>query len=47
MNHKIESVSFNNIKEDVVRFIKNDETLNIWSPEYFKDLISKMKFENI
>ncbi len=27
---KIESVSFNNIKEDVIRFIKNDEVLNIW-----------------
>jgi predicted nucleotidyltransferase component of viral defense system len=44
---KIESVSFSSIKEDVVRFIKNDEVLNIWSPQYFKDLISKMKFENI
>ncbi len=47
LNHKIESVSFNNIKEDVVRFIKNDSVLAIWSPEYFKDLINKMKFENI
>ncbi|WP_338731487.1 nucleotidyl transferase AbiEii/AbiGii toxin family protein [Mangrovimonas cancribranchiae] len=43
---KIESVSFDSIKEDVVRFIKNDEGLKIWSPQYFKDLISKMKFEN-
>ncbi len=43
---KIETVSFKNIKEDVVRFIKNDEALNIWSPQYFKDLIKNMKFEN-
>ncbi|RSK39981.1 nucleotidyl transferase AbiEii/AbiGii toxin family protein [Mangrovimonas spongiae] len=43
---KIESVSFDSIKDDVVRFIKNDEGLKIWSPQYFKDLISKMKFEN-
>lgn len=41
---KIDSVSFSSIKEDVVKFIKNDEVLNIWSPEYFKDLIDKMKF---
>lgn len=46
LESKIESVSFSSIKEDVVRFIKNDESLNIWSPEYFKDLINKMKFEN-
>ena len=43
---KIKSVSFSSIKEDVVRFIKNDDVLNIWSPEYFKDLIEKIKFEN-
>jgi len=43
---KIKSVSFKSIKEDVVRFIENDEVLNIWSPKYFKDLINKMKFEN-
>lgn len=42
---KIKSVSFSSIKEDVVRFIQNDDVLNIWSPEYFKDLIEKIKFE--
>lgn len=46
LDKKIESVSFSSIKEDVVRFIKNDEALDIWSPQYFKDLTSKMKFEN-
>ncbi len=46
LNKKIESVSFPSIKEDVVRFIKNDEVLTIWSPQYFKDLISHLKFVN-
>ena len=46
LDAKIKSVSFNNIKEDVVKFIPNDAVLNIWSPEYFKDLIEKIKFEN-
>jgi len=46
LDKKIELVSFSNIKEDVVRFIKNDGVLDIWSPQYFKDLISKIKFEN-
>ncbi|CAM4199801.1 nucleotidyl transferase AbiEii/AbiGii toxin family protein [Zobellia roscoffensis] len=43
---KITSVSFSSIKEDVVRFIPNDDVLRIWSPAYFKDLIEKIKFEN-
>jgi len=46
LDAKIKSVSFSSIKEDVHRFIKNDEGLNIWNPEYFKDLIDKIKFEN-
>lgn len=41
---KIDSVSFGNIREDVVRFIKDDEKLKIWSPDYFRDLIEMMKF---
>jgi predicted nucleotidyltransferase component of viral defense system len=46
LDTKIQSVSFSNIKDDVVRFVQNDAALNIWSPEYFKDLIEKIKFEN-
>jgi len=42
---KIESVAFDSVKEDVVRFIADDQKLAIWSPNYFKDLIQKMKFE--
>ncbi|NBV90765.1 MAG: nucleotidyl transferase AbiEii/AbiGii toxin family protein [Flavobacteriia bacterium] len=46
INHKIESVSFTNVKEDVIRFIKDEKVLSIWSAKYFKDLVEKMKFEN-
>lgn len=46
LNMKIKSVSFSSIKDDVVRFIKDDDGLSIWSPAYFKDLIEKIKFEN-
>lgn len=45
LDAKIKSVSFSSIKEDVVRFVQNDAILTIWSPEYFKDLIEKIKFE--
>lgn len=46
LDAKIKSVSFKSIKEDIAKFIKNDDALNIWSPEYFKDLIEEIKFEN-
>jgi len=46
LDKKIESVSFNSIKDDVGKFIKNNDALRIWSPEYFKDIIEKIKFEN-
>ncbi|QTE22298.1 nucleotidyl transferase AbiEii/AbiGii toxin family protein [Polaribacter cellanae] len=46
LNTKIETVSFSSIKEDVVRFIPNDNVLKVWSSNYFKDLVEKIKFEN-
>lgn len=42
---KIAEVSFDNIREDVVRFVKDDRGLAIWSLAYFNDLIEKMQFE--
>lgn len=44
LKQKINTVSFDSIKEDVVRFIKDDKALQIWSPAYFNDLIEKLKF---
>jgi predicted nucleotidyltransferase component of viral defense system len=46
LDTKIKTVSFSSIKEDVVRFIPNDDIIKIWSHEYFKDLIEKIRFEN-
>lgn len=44
LKEKISTVSFDSIKEDVARFIKDDKVLEIWSPAYFNDLIEKLKF---
>lgn len=44
LREKIESVSFDSIREDIVRFIPDDSVLTIWTPQYFMELISKMKF---
>lgn len=40
---RISEVSIDRVKEDVLRFIKNDNVLAIWSPEYFKDLAQMIK----
>ena len=42
---KTNTVSINNVKEDVVRFIKDDKNLKNWSVKYFNDLVTKLKFE--
>lgn len=44
LQYKIQSVSFNGIREDVVRFISDDKVIEIWSPKYFMDLAQKIKF---
>ncbi|HWV67164.1 nucleotidyl transferase AbiEii/AbiGii toxin family protein, partial [Chitinophaga sp.] len=40
---KIDAVSFSSIRKDIVRFIPDASTLDIWSPQYFKDLVDKLK----
>lgn len=45
LHQKIDSVSLDNIREDIVRFIPDEKVLDIWSPQYFKDLAEKMKFK--
>jgi hypothetical protein len=43
LKQKIASVNFENIKEDIVRFIPNPEVLNIWSAGYFSTLAERIK----
>lgn len=45
LKHKIEEVSFPRVKDDVVKFIKDDASLQIWSSDYFLHLIKHLKFE--
>jgi predicted nucleotidyltransferase component of viral defense system len=40
---KIDSVSMDRIKEDIIVFISKPEELKIWSKQYFKDLIDQLK----
>ena len=45
LNDKIDAVSFDRIREDVMRFIPDGTLLDIWSPGYFKELVKRIKFE--
>jgi predicted nucleotidyltransferase component of viral defense system len=45
LRDKIAGTSINNVKEDVIRFIRDEKVLDIWSPAYFSDLIGKIKFK--
>ena len=45
LKRKIDAVSFDGIREDIVRFIPDESVLDIWSPQYFKDLVDKLKFK--
>lgn len=40
---KIESLDFERVKEDVIRFIPDPSSLEIWSRAYFLELIKKLK----
>jgi predicted nucleotidyltransferase component of viral defense system len=42
---KIESISFDRVREDIVRFIPDEKVLDIWSADYFKDLVGRIKFK--
>ena len=43
---KIETVNFDSIKADVVRFIKDPSGLRIWSDKDFLDLITNLKIKS-
>jgi hypothetical protein len=43
LDERIDAVSINAIKEDIIRFIPHPEQLDIWSREYFHDLVKKIK----
>ena len=43
VHQRIEDVDLNMAKSDIIRFIRNPETLEIWSKKYFHDLVDKIQ----
>lgn len=46
LKEKIESVNLDRVKADIARFIPDQRVLEIWSVNYFKDLIDHLKIES-
>jgi len=45
VQEKISSISFKNVREDIIPFIRDEKVLDIWSADYFRDLIMRIKFK--
>jgi hypothetical protein len=43
LREKIEATSIDAVREDVIRFIDDEDKLSIWSKDYFLDLIERIK----
>ncbi|HTI11605.1 MAG TPA: nucleotidyl transferase AbiEii/AbiGii toxin family protein [Puia sp.] len=46
LSQKIDSVNMERVKDDIRRFIPNQDRLAIWSPKYFHDLSEQLKIDN-
>lgn len=45
LSGKIDAVNMDRIKDDIRRFIPNQDRIAIWSPQYFHDLTEKLKID--
>lgn len=45
LRDKIQNTSIDKVKADVRPFVRNINQLEIWSPQYFQDLVSLLKLE--
>jgi len=45
LNKKIDAVDLERVKDDIRRFIPNQDRIAIWSPKYFHALAEKLKIE--
>jgi hypothetical protein len=43
---RINNVSFEAIREDIRRFVRDERVLEIWSPQYFNDLADRLRVKN-
>ncbi len=46
LHAKIETIDMGRVKADIIRFIPDAKVLDIWSLQYFKDLVQNLKISN-
>ncbi|HMS68978.1 MAG TPA: nucleotidyl transferase AbiEii/AbiGii toxin family protein [Saprospiraceae bacterium] len=46
IHNRIEHLDIENAKEDIIRFVINPSELNIWSKQYFHDLVDKIQIDS-
>ncbi|MBS1601201.1 MAG: nucleotidyl transferase AbiEii/AbiGii toxin family protein [Bacteroidetes bacterium] len=46
LNAKIDAVNMDRVKDDIRRFIPDENRIAIWSPKYFHDLVERLKIED-
>lgn len=47
LDRQIDSIDFDNAKQDVVPFLRDRSELEIWSPRFFKDIIRNIKIKSL
>lgn len=45
LNAKIDNVDFKRNKAHISRFIPDTKVLNLWTPQYFYDLVGHLKYK--
>lgn len=47
LNKKFEEINYTNAKEDVITFIEDKDSLNLWSEEFFKEITKNLIESNV
>lgn len=45
LQERIDAISMDRVKDDIIRFIPDPSPIEIWSKDYFKELITHIKFK--
>ena len=43
LNEKFDSIDYENAKMDVKNFIKDERSLDVWSPAFFKAIVANLR----
>jgi hypothetical protein len=42
--HAVNGLDLEQVRKEVEPFVKNPETLSVWSKEFFLDIVSRIRF---